>query len=81
MEIPWFIPPKTFKMVHSAGKEVASIFWESQGVVMIDYLEQGRTINGAYYAGKLRRLRHEIARKRRGKLIHGVLLLPTRHKP
>ena len=38
-------------------------------------LDQGRTINGAYYAGKLRRLRQEIARKRRGKLTRGVLLL------
>ena len=32
---------------------------------MIDYLEQGRTINGAYYAAELRRLRQEIERKRR----------------
>ena len=32
-------------------------------------------INGAYYAGELRRLRQEIARKRRGKLTCGVLLL------
>ena len=42
---------------------------------MIDYLEQGRTINGAYYASELRRLRHEIARERRVKLTRGVLLL------
>ena len=42
---------------------------------MIDYLEQGRTINGAYCVGELRRLRQEIARKRRGKLSGGVLLL------
>ena len=42
---------------------------------MIDYLEQGRTINGAYYAAELRRLCQEIARKRRGKLTRGVLLL------
>ena len=42
---------------------------------MIDFLEQGRTINGAYYAAELRRLRQEIARKRRGKLKRGVLLL------
>ena len=35
----------------------------------------GRTINGAYYAEYLRRLRQEIARKRRGKLTRGVLLL------
>ena len=42
---------------------------------MIVYLEQGRTINGAYYAAELRRLRHEISRKRRGKLNRSVLLL------
>ena len=42
---------------------------------MIDYLEQCRTINGAYYAAELRRLRKEIARKRRGKSTRGVLLL------
>ena len=34
-----------------------------------------RTINGAYYAAEMRRLRQEIARKRRGKLTRGVLLL------
>ena len=50
-------PPKIFKRIHSAGKVMASIFWDSQGVVMIDYLEQGRTINGAYYTGEWRRLR------------------------
>ena len=44
-------------------------------VIMIGYLEQGSTINSAYYAGKLRRLSQKIARKRRGKLTRGVLLL------
>ena len=67
-------PPKNFKRVHSAGKMMTSIIWDSQGVIMLDYLEQGCTINGAYYAGELRRLRQGIARKRRGKLIRGVLL-------
>ena len=52
-----------------------SIFWDSQGVIMIDYLEQHHTINGAYNAGELRRLRQEIARKRRRKLTRGVLFL------
>ena len=42
---------------------------------MIDYLEQFGTINCAYYAAELRRLRQEIARKRRGKLTRCVLLL------
>ena len=42
---------------------------------MIDYLEQSRTIDGAYYAGELRWLRPEIPRKMRGKLTRGVRLL------
>ena len=35
-------PPKKFKRLNSAGKVMASIFWDSQGVIMIDSLEQGR---------------------------------------
>ena len=54
-------PPKNFKRVQSAGKVMASIFCDSQGVIMIDVLEQGRIINGAYNAGELRLLRQEIA--------------------
>ena len=42
---------------------------------MIDYLEQGRKMNGAYYAGEWRQIRQETARKRRRKLTIGVLLL------
>ena len=53
---------------------MASVFWDSQEVITIDYLEQGSTIKGAYYVGELRRLCQEIARKRQGKLTHGVLL-------
>ena len=67
-------PLKKFKRVSSAGKVMATVFWNSQWVIMINYLEQGRTINFAYYAAELRRLRQEIARKRRGKLTRGVLL-------
>ena len=50
---------------------------------MIDYLEQGGTINSAYYTGKLRQLRQEIARTRPGKLTCVVLVLQhnaTAHK-
>ena len=41
---------------------------------MVDYLEEGRMINCAYYAQELRWLRQEIVKKRRGKLTWGVLL-------
>ena len=35
---------------------------------MADYLEEGRTINGAYYAEELRRLRHAIVVKKKNKV-------------
>ena len=55
MEAPWLTP---LKRVHSAGKVMASIFWDSQAVIMIDYPEKGHILYGAYYAGELRQLRH-----------------------
>jgi hypothetical protein len=67
--------PKKFKRVPSTVKMMASFFWNSQGIIMIDYLEQGRTIKCTYNADELRRLCQEIACKRRVKLTQGVLPL------
>jgi hypothetical protein len=53
---------------------MASNCLDSQGIIMIDYPEQGRTINGTYYGDELKRLRPEIACKRRGTLTQGVPL-------
>ena len=54
---------------------MALVFWDSQGVIMIDYLEQGRTINSALLCRRVRPLHMEISRQRRVKLTRGVLLL------
>ena len=43
---------------------MASIFSDNHSVVKKDYLEEVRTINGAYYAGELGWLRQEIVKKR-----------------
>ena len=40
---------------------MSSIFWDSQEVIMTDFLEQERTINGVYNTGKLRRLSLEMS--------------------
>ena len=64
MEAPWFTPPEKFKWFHSVGKVMTSIFWDSQKLIMIYYLDQDRMVNCAYYADELRRLRQEIARKK-----------------
>lgn len=67
--------PKKFKSTPSSGKVMASVFWDAEGVIMIDYLQKGKTINGQYYADELRQLREKIKEKRRGKLRRGVWLL------
>ena len=51
---------------------MASIFGNSQSVIMVDYLEE--TIKDVYYAKELRRVRQEIMKKRKVKMIRCVLL-------
>lgn len=65
--------PKKFKVSCSAGKVMASVFWDTEGIIMVDYLEKGATITGSYYADQIRRLREAIKEKRRGKLRAKVL--------
>lgn len=67
-------PPIKFRVQASAGKVMATVFWDAEGVVKIDYLEHGRTITGAYYADQIRDLKECLKQKRRGKLRHGILL-------
>lgn len=68
-------PPKKFKVTPSAGKIMATVFWDSKGILLIEYTKKGETINATSYATTLRNLREAIKEKRRGKLTSGVLLL------
>jgi len=50
---------------------MATVFWDSEGIVLTDYLEHGTTITGTYYADLIRKC--PAAEKRRGKLRRGVI--------
>jgi histone-lysine N-methyltransferase SETMAR len=56
--------PKKAKTVPSAGKVMATVFWDSQGIILIDYLEKGRTITGPYYSELLDRFNAAFKEKR-----------------
>lgn len=58
--------PKKAKTVPSAGKVLASVFWDAKGVLFVDYLQKGKTINGVYYATLLDELKKNIEEKRPG---------------
>ena len=62
---------KQVKTVSSAGKVMALIFWDAQGIILIDYLQKGQTITGEYYATLLSRL-HEKLRTERPKMVHNI---------
>ena len=66
--------PKKFKTQPSAGKVMATVFWDAQGVIMLDFLAKKSKITAAYYANLLDQLRSVIREKRQGKLSKGILL-------
>jgi len=42
--------PKKFRVQKSAVKFLASIFWDPESILLIDYLPEGQTINAEYYS-------------------------------
>ena len=74
-------PPKKYKRRPSSGKVMLTVFWDSEGPIMVDFLQKGEKINDDYYSDKLRRLKPEIVAKRRGKQRAGVLLLQDNASP
>lgn len=64
------IKPKVEK---SQAKVMATVFFDSVGVLLVHYLEPGLTITAARYNDILTSLREAIRVKRRGKLTRGVI--------
>jgi hypothetical protein len=42
---------------------MASVFWDAEGILFTDYLENGKTITGEYYSSLLTRLDEKIREK------------------
>ena len=69
--------PKKFRTQSSASKVMATVFWDSKGIIFIGYMYKpaGTSGTGEYYTNVIKQLRVAIKEKRRGKLAAGVLLL------
>ena len=66
---------KKFRVQKSAGKVLASIFWDQDGIFPTDYLPKGQTINAEYYSSLLVQLKDILKEKRRGTVTKGILFL------
>ena len=51
---------------------MATVFWDSKDV-LVDFLEDKKTVTGGYYVDVLRKLRAKLAEKRPGKLHREIL--------
>ena len=72
-----------FKQTISTRKIMCTVFWDRQGVLLVEFLPQGTKINSAVYCETLKKLKvkHTIQNKRRGMLSATILLLHDNARP
>ena len=54
-------------------RTLPAIFWDMEGIVHIEFLEKGNTVNSEQYVSTLRALKARIRRVRRDKLGEAIL--------
>ena len=62
-------------------KQMATVFWDQEGILMVDWLPPNSTINSDQYCNSLQQLRRRIQQRRRGKWGRGVLLQQDNARP
>ena len=67
--------PKKFQCKNPLEKFSPRFFWDQDGILVVDYLPKGQTINSEYYSSLLVQLKDILKKKRCGKVIKGVLFL------
>jgi len=67
--------PKKFRVQKSTRKFLALIFWDEDGILVIDYFPKGQTINAECYSSLLVQLKDILKKKCHGKITKGVLFL------
>jgi hypothetical protein len=55
--------PKNFKTQKSSSKVLASVYWDKDGILLVDYLEKGATITEEYYVALLDKLKQQLVSK------------------
>ena len=67
--------PKNSECKNPLEKFLLDFFLDQDGIILIDYLLKGQTINAEYYLSLLVQLKDILEEKRSGKITKGVLFL------
>ena len=57
---PTLLRSKKFKSQQSAGKVMLTVFWDSVGVILVNFMSKGPTINSDVYIDTLKKLKARI---------------------
>jgi [histone H3]-lysine36 N-dimethyltransferase SETMAR len=72
---------KKAKTTFSAGKVMATVFWDSKGILFVDFLTERKTINAEYYSNLLKSQVKQAIRNKRRKDQKRVLFLHDNARP
>jgi histone-lysine N-methyltransferase SETMAR len=64
-----------FKQTASTQKIMCTVFWDRKGILLVDFLPQGSTINAGVYCDTVKKLCSTIQNKRHGLLSRGVVMI------
>jgi histone-lysine N-methyltransferase SETMAR len=66
---------KKFRQTISTRKITCIVFWDRKGVLLVEFLPQGSTINAGVYCDTVQKLHHAIQNKCHGMLSQCVVML------
>jgi len=72
---------KKFNVQTSARKVMVSVFWESEWITIVEFLERGATTNSERDVQKVKKLKQRIRMVRPNRKIDQVLLLLDNNRP
>jgi hypothetical protein len=78
---PILHPPKKAKAIFSAGKIMTALFWDSKGIIHLDFPTGQKTINAQYYSTLLNEKVKSPFRSKRRKKQDSVCFLQDNARP
>jgi histone-lysine N-methyltransferase SETMAR len=72
---------KKFRAAPSAGKVMATVFWDMEGLLLVDIMPKGTTINSEAYVATLTNLHARLRRVRPHKQMADILLQHDNARP
>jgi hypothetical protein len=65
------------KVKSSACKVMAIVFWDTEGLLLVEFLKRGATLNSDQYVQTLKKLKRQIRKVRPNRKMNQVFILPT----